>query len=197
MLTVAEAAKLADRDPETIRRWIRAGRLAAWKVGGQHIIDEAALASASAPTPSRPDATAAGRRVGEAAVEYGSTVSSADELGPNPTSVPAIDARLPHVVGRIVHGFGPTRIVLFGARVHGDQRPDTEYNLLVVLDHVADRWDTAVDVRLSFAELPVFAEVLVAPIDEVEGRAERPLIDHAYRPLREGITIYERGRSHE
>jgi len=40
MITVPEAARRAARDPETIRRWIRAGRLAARKVGTQHVIDE-------------------------------------------------------------------------------------------------------------------------------------------------------------
>jgi len=43
MLTVPEAARLAGRDPETIRRWIRAGRLRAAKVGTQHVIAEADL----------------------------------------------------------------------------------------------------------------------------------------------------------
>ena len=43
MLTVPEAARRTGKNPETIRRWIREGRLAAQKVGTQHIIDEAAL----------------------------------------------------------------------------------------------------------------------------------------------------------
>ena len=40
MLTVLEVAKRLDRDPETIRRWIRSGKLSATKVGLQHMIDE-------------------------------------------------------------------------------------------------------------------------------------------------------------
>lgn len=47
MLTVPEAAKRTGRNPETIRRWIRAGRLRARKVGTQHVIEEADLALAS------------------------------------------------------------------------------------------------------------------------------------------------------
>jgi excisionase family DNA binding protein len=38
MLTVPQAARRAGRDPETIRRWIRSGRLRAQKVGTQHVI---------------------------------------------------------------------------------------------------------------------------------------------------------------
>ena len=40
MLTVPDAAKRAGRDPETIRRWIRAGKLRARKIGTQHVIEE-------------------------------------------------------------------------------------------------------------------------------------------------------------
>jgi excisionase family DNA binding protein len=40
MLTVPEAARRARRNPETIRRWIREGKLRATKVGTQHILDE-------------------------------------------------------------------------------------------------------------------------------------------------------------
>jgi excisionase family DNA binding protein len=43
MLTVPEAARRAGRDPETIRRWIRSGKLRARKVGTQHTIEEADL----------------------------------------------------------------------------------------------------------------------------------------------------------
>jgi excisionase family DNA binding protein len=40
MLTVPEAARRAGRDPETIRRWIRGGKLRAHKVGTQHVIED-------------------------------------------------------------------------------------------------------------------------------------------------------------
>jgi excisionase family DNA binding protein len=46
MLTVPEAARRAGRDPETIRRWIRAGKLRARKVGTQHVIEENDLEAA-------------------------------------------------------------------------------------------------------------------------------------------------------
>lgn len=44
MLTVPQAAKRAGRTEETVRRWIRAGRLPATKVGTQHVIEESSLA---------------------------------------------------------------------------------------------------------------------------------------------------------
>lgn len=47
MLTVPEAAQRTGRKPETIRRWIREGRLRARKVGTQHVIDEQDLEGAA------------------------------------------------------------------------------------------------------------------------------------------------------
>lgn len=40
MLTVPEAARRSGRNPETIRRWIREGKLRSTKVGTQHVLDE-------------------------------------------------------------------------------------------------------------------------------------------------------------
>ena len=44
MITVPEAARRTGKNPETVRRWIRDGKLESRKVGTQHLIDEAALA---------------------------------------------------------------------------------------------------------------------------------------------------------
>lgn len=56
MLTVPEAARRLRRNPETVRRWIREGRLRSTKVGTQHLVDEADLdelrADALLPAPS-------------------------------------------------------------------------------------------------------------------------------------------------
>jgi excisionase family DNA binding protein len=55
MMTVPEAARRAERDAETIRRWIRSGKLRARKIGTQHVIEEddleALLAAEELPIP--------------------------------------------------------------------------------------------------------------------------------------------------
>jgi excisionase family DNA binding protein len=45
MLTVPEIAARTGRDPETIRRWIRTGKLRARKVGTQQVVEERDLDS--------------------------------------------------------------------------------------------------------------------------------------------------------
>jgi excisionase family DNA binding protein len=39
VLTVREAATRAGRDPETIRRWLRDGRLRSYRDGPRHLVD--------------------------------------------------------------------------------------------------------------------------------------------------------------
>jgi excisionase family DNA binding protein len=47
MLTVSQAAFRVGRDPATIRRWIRSGRLRAERVGTRHVIKEGDLTKAA------------------------------------------------------------------------------------------------------------------------------------------------------
>lgn len=46
-MTVPEAAKRTGKNPETIRRWIRSGRLRSRKIGTQHLIEEDDLRDAT------------------------------------------------------------------------------------------------------------------------------------------------------
>jgi len=75
MLTVPEAARRTNKDPETIRRWIRSGRLSARKVGTQHIIDEDDLerliGSSTLPLPRAWASTSTGEPMPDVAVALG------------------------------------------------------------------------------------------------------------------------------
>jgi uncharacterized protein len=173
MLTVPEAARRAGRHPETIRRWIREGRLRAHKVGTQHVIEPDDLVEVTA---------ARGYQTGEAQAAY---TTGADARG-GARAVP--DEWLPAIVGRIVRANDPVRIVLFGARARGESGEDADYELLVVLDAVPDRMLARVAVRRAFADIPAPADVVVASTAEV---AEGPsgLVHWA---LVEGRSVYER-----
>jgi excisionase family DNA binding protein len=67
MLTVPEAARRTKRDPETVRRWIRSGRLKATRIGTQHLIEEADLdrvaSDKALPLPASWQRTATGERM--------------------------------------------------------------------------------------------------------------------------------------
>lgn len=172
MLTVPEAAHRAGKHPETIRRWIREGRLRAHKVGSQHVIEADDLVEVTG---------ARQHRVGEAQAAYAS-----DEC-----AHAVQNEWLPAIVGRIVRSADPLRIVLFGARARGEGRDDSDYELLVVLDDVSDRMASRVAIRRSFDDIPAPADVVVASTAEiVEGPSG--LVHWA---LAEGRSVYERDAS--
>lgn len=173
MLTVPEAARRVGKNPETIRRWIREGRLRARKVGSQHVIEPADLLEVTG---------VPGHRAGEAAGDYGS-----DRAGGS-GSPGAVNEWLPAIVGRIVHVVDPVRIILFGARARNNARYDDDYELLVILDDVPDGHAARVEVRRSFADIPVSAEILVTSAADV---AAGPT-GSSRRALAEGRDVYAR-----
>lgn len=49
VLTVPQVARRVGRDAETVRRWIRSGKLRARKIGTQHVVEESDLDALTAP----------------------------------------------------------------------------------------------------------------------------------------------------
>lgn len=181
MLTVPEAAKVARRDPETVRRWIRAGKLAARKVGTQHLIDQDDLTAFL-------DASGVadqGHEIRETAAPYEASPAA------GPGVISTLDLWLPHIVGRLVRAMDPARIVLYGARARGDNRPDDDYELLVILDRVDDRRAARIEVRRLLDDLPISKDVIVASVAAIEDPVDKPT-GALYWALLEGKTIYER-----
>lgn len=205
MLTVPEAALRAGKNPETIRRWIRGGKLHAWKVGTQHVIDEDDLANMVGDSVSRsfeqsmevspstsriPSAIQRSRaersaQIHEAIAPYLSELASARPVGP------AGDSWLPAIVGRIVRLVDPVRIILFGSRARGDARDDSDYDILVILDEVEDRRAMRIRIRGALDDLPIAKDVIVATADDVAGDHGRPW-GALYWALAEGRVVYER-----
>jgi excisionase family DNA binding protein len=50
MLTVPEAARRLRKNPETVRRWIREGKLRSTRVGTQHLVEEVDLEQFRSPS---------------------------------------------------------------------------------------------------------------------------------------------------
>lgn len=156
MLTVPEAAERTGRNPETIRRWIREGKLAARKVGTQHLIEPGDLAAVIG---------GAGNRVEETAADYASPEDGPGRVEAYPNQW------LPAIVGRLVRRADPVKIVLFGPRASVTGATDTDYEILVVLDEVPDRRAAVGALRASFEDVPAAAAIfVVSAVEATDGR---------------------------
>lgn len=84
------------------------------------------------------------------------------------------------MVRRIVEGFHPERIILFGSRARGTARPDSDMDLLVVMRSKDSKHRQQTAIRLALREFRVPKDIVVTtPEDfawrrEIPGTIERP-----------------------
>ena len=61
----------------------------------------------------------------------------------------ATDMLISTMVDRIVGGFQPSRVVLFGFHARGTATGSSDVDLLVIMPNVSDKRDTAIEIRLG------------------------------------------------
>jgi uncharacterized protein len=102
-----------------------------------------------------------------------------------------VQAHIDRMVKRIVKKFRPHQVILFGSQARGDAGPDSDVDLLVVMDFEGTAFDKAVEIRLALHHMLVPMDVIVTrPEDfawrkEVVGAIEWPA-------AREGKVLYAR-----
>jgi predicted nucleotidyltransferase len=95
---------------------------------------------------------------------------------------------------RIVEKFSPVRIILFGSYARGEADTHSDIDLLVVLPTVADKRQSAIEIRRTLADFPLAKDILVTSPAEIYRRGN--VSGTALRSaLREGKILYERPRS--
>lgn len=101
------------------------------------------------------------------------------------------DSILPEITSRILAVSDPAQIILFGSYARGDWGPDSDLDLLVVLDQVDSTRAASVSLRGALRGLLVPIDVLVATPEQLE--QHRNTIGLIYRTiLTEGRVLYER-----
>ena len=95
------------------------------------------------------------------------------------------------MVNRIVKRFRPERIILFGSHARGDAGPDSDVDLLVVMDFEGSKLQRMVELRGTLRDIAVPVDILVTrPADfawrkDVVGTIEWPA-------FKEGKVLYAR-----
>jgi predicted nucleotidyltransferase len=97
----------------------------------------------------------------------------------------------PTIKRRIVRGFGPLRIVVFGSQATGEARPDSDVDLLVVMPDGTDVRGTALAIRRALDDLPFSKDVVVTTPARIRryGDISGTLLCDA---LTSGATLYAR-----
>ena len=85
-------------------------------------------------------------------------------------NVRAPETFIPTMVDRIVEGFRPARIVLFGSHARGTETKWSDVDLLVIIPNVVDKRDTTIETRRALGDLPVCKDIVVATREEATRR---------------------------
>lgn len=99
------------------------------------------------------------------------------------------DAQIDQAVERLVEAAQPSRILLFGSYARGDADDDSDLDLLVIEDDVADRAAQMVRLRRALRPLRIAVDVLVHSRADVERFSHQPG-SILYWALREGRVLH-------
>lgn len=102
---------------------------------------------------------------------------------------------LPEIVRRLVAEFDPEQIILFGSRAWGEPRPDSDYDLLVIIRD-ADEPPTRRATRgyRCLRGIPVPTDLIVSTRAEFD-RYQRVPASFEAEILRRGRILYGRGQT--
>ena len=104
----------------------------------------------------------------------------------------ALAELVPAIVADLVRSFEPLQVILFGSVARGEDGPDSDIDLLVVLPSLdySQRRQLIADMR-RVIHVPVAIDLY--PTDPRECERRRDVIGSLhYWPLREGKFVYER-----
>ena len=98
---------------------------------------------------------------------------------------------VPEAGDAVVAACRPERVVLFGSLARGHERPDSDIDLLVIVDDGIDAFAAMCAALRAVSRLGPEVEVVVVPASVAKADADRP--GTIVRPaLREGRVVYSR-----
>jgi len=108
-----------------------------------------------------------------------------------PTNTTRSEEIIREMVRRIVEGFHPEMVVLFGSYARGRAGPDSDVDLLVVMPVTGSKRDLTIRIRKALAGMGLAKDVIVATPEELD--RNRELVGTIIYPaMHEGRVVYER-----
>ena len=108
-----------------------------------------------------------------------------------PVGFPAVAETLPNAVEKIVNELDPEKIVLFGSYARGNPTPDSDVDLLVILDTEKPRKERVVEVSLLLYPRLFPVDILVKTPQEIEDELKKGNF-FIQEILEKGKVLYER-----
>lgn len=112
-----------------------------------------------------------------------------------PDASPVFSDAIDKLVRRLVRGFNPEKIILFGSYAHGTPTPDSDLDVVVVVSESNEppyRRGQAAYKHVGAIGIP--KDLLVFTREEFETQA-RVATSLARRVQKEGLVLYERGKT--
>jgi predicted nucleotidyltransferase len=101
-----------------------------------------------------------------------------------------VEAKLGEIVRRIVDGFHPERIILFGSRARGDAAPDSDADLLVVMRVRGSRRRQAARLDAALAGVGLPKDIIV--VTPAEFDRQKHVVGGIVHPaVQEGRVLYD------
>jgi predicted nucleotidyltransferase len=72
-----------------------------------------------------------------------------------------VQAQIDRMVKRIVRKFHPEQVILFGSQARGDAGPDSDVDLLIVMDYEGSARDKGLEILLTLPARRVSVDVIV------------------------------------
>ncbi|PYQ55116.1 MAG: nucleotidyltransferase domain-containing protein [Acidobacteria bacterium] len=109
-----------------------------------------------------------------------------------PPTPAEVEHTIQEMVRRIAERFEPERVILFGSQARGNAGPDSDIDLLVVME-TDSRRRTAIEIRMALDDIVMPKDIIVITPDEFDRR--RDVVGTvAYPAVREGRLVHDRRR---
>jgi predicted nucleotidyltransferase len=101
----------------------------------------------------------------------------------------SVQEQIDRMVKRIVKRFHPQQIILFGSQARGDAGPDSDVDLLVVMDFEGSKLDKTIEVRGVLGKRTIPTDIILSRPEDFNWRKEI-VGTIEYPAAREGKVLY-------